>query len=104
MIEAVLVFGVLLALFEFVVLSMVPPKYRLRLLGSRGACQSMHGLMLVVNLWIHWGTVTGTMAATGAFVTSIITVEIAKLVYGTVVNDVRNRRGIVGYRNEELVL
>lgn len=37
MIEAVLVFGALLAVFEFVVLSMIPPRYRLRLLGSKSA-------------------------------------------------------------------
>jgi hypothetical protein len=104
MIEAVLIFGILLSVFEFVVLSMVPPRYRLRLLGSRAACVSTHVVMLCVNLWIHWGTVTGTMAATGAFVTSMITIEIAKIVYGTVVDNVRVRRGIVGYRTEELVL
>jgi hypothetical protein len=104
MIEAVLVFGFLLALFEFVVLSMVPPRYRLRLLGSKSGCQTVHISMLCLNLWIHWGTLTGTMAATGAFVTSIVTIEIAKLAYGTIVNDRRVRRGIVGFKNEELVL
>lgn len=104
MVEVVLVFATLLAVFEFVVLSMIPPRYRLRLLGNRAACVSTHVVMLSVNLWVHWGTVTGTMSATGAFVVSMITVEIAKLVYGTVVDDVRTRRGLVGYRNEELVL
>ena len=104
MIEAVIVFGVLLSIFEFVVLSMVPPKYRLRLLGSRHGCIALHFTMLALNLWVHWGTVTGTMAATGAFVVSMITVEVAKLMYGCIVDDVRVRRGIVGYRNEELTL
>lgn len=104
MIEAVLVFGALLAVFEFVVLSMIPPKYRLRLLGSRAGCRAMHVSMLALNLWVHWGTVTGTMSATGAFVVSIITVEVAKVCYGTIVNDTRARRGIIGFRNEELVL
>jgi len=60
--------------------------------------------MLCLNLWVHWGTVTGTMSATGAFVASIVTVEIAKLFYGTIVNDRRVRRGLIGYRTEELVL
>jgi hypothetical protein len=104
MIEAVLIFGILLAVFEFVILSMIPPKYRLRLLGSRGGCTTVHVAMLMLNLWVHWGTVTGTMAATGAFVTSIITISVARLVYGTIVNDVRTRRGLIGYRNSELVL
>lgn len=104
MIEAVLIFGLLLATFEFVVLSMVPPRYRLRLLGSKHACYVLHAMMLSVNLWIHWGTVTGTMSATGAFVASMVTVEVARLVYGTVRGNTRIRRGIVGYRNEELSL
>lgn len=104
MIEAVLVFGILLMLFEFVVLSMVSPRYRLRLLGSRRLCVAMHFAMLIVNLYIHWGTVTGTMSATGAFVTSIITIEIARAVYGTITDGVRTRRGLVGYKNAELML
>ena len=104
MIEAVLIFGLLLATFEFVVLSMVPPRYRLRLLGNRVACYMLHCTMLGVNLWIHWGTVTGTMSATGAFVASMFTVGVARFVYGTVVGDVRTRRGIVGYKTEELTL
>ena len=104
MVEAVLVFGTLLCVFEFVLLSMIPPKYRLRLLGNKAACVSTHVVMLSVNLWVHWGTVTGTMSATAAFVVSMITVELAKLMYGTIVNDVRNRRGLIGYRNSELTL
>ena len=104
MIDAVLIFGMLLATFEFVVLSMIPPKYRLRLLGSKPGCTAVHVLMLAVNLWVHWGTLTGTMSATLSFVVSIITVFIARLVYGTIENDVRTRRGIFGYRTEELTL
>lgn len=104
MVEIVLTFAALLALFEFVVLSMVPPRYRLRLLGNKGACVATHIGMLLINIWVHWGTVTGTMSATGAFVVSIVTVEIAKLMYGTIVDDIRVRRGVIGYRNEELVL
>ena len=104
MIEVVLCFAVLLMLFEFVMLSMIAPKYRLRLLGSKAGCQAIHMGMLLINMWVHWGTVSGTMAATGAFVTSIVTIEIAKLAYGTIVDDRRVRRGIIGFRNAELVL
>lgn len=104
MVEVVLTFALLLAMFEFIVLSMVPPRFRLRLLGNKAACTAVHVSMLALNLWVHWGTVTGTMSATGAFVVSIVTVEIAKLMYGTIVDDMRVRRGIIGYRNEELVL
>ncbi len=103
-IEAVLTFGLLLASFEFVLLSMLPPKYRLRLLGSKGGCNFVHVLMLSLNLTIHWGTVIGTMSATFSFVVSIATVSVARVVYGTIENDVRTRRGLVGYKTEELVL
>ena len=37
MIDAVLMFGALNVLFEFVLLSMLPPRRRLRLLGSESA-------------------------------------------------------------------
>lgn len=104
MVEAVLIFGVLLGAFEFIVLSMVAPRYRLRVLGSKGLCNSLHVLMLICNLWIHWGTVTGTMSATLAFVVSIATLEVAKLMYGTVANNRRVRRGLFGYSNQELTL
>lgn len=104
MIEAVLLFGLLLGMFEFVVISMIPPRYRLRMLGSKPLSHAMHWLMLIVNLYVHWGTVTGTMSATLAFVSSMVTVSVARIVYGTVVGDTRVRRGIVGYKNEELVL
>jgi hypothetical protein len=104
MVEIVFVFGFLLAGFEFVVLSMIPPKYRLRMLGSKPLSNAIHATMLIVNLWVHWGTVTGTMSATLAVVASIVTVSIARLVYGTITNDVRTRRGLIGYRNSELIL
>ena len=35
---------------------------------------------------------------------SLEPIEIAKLAYGTIVDDRRVRRGIIGFRNEELVL
>jgi hypothetical protein len=104
MIEAVLIFGILLAVFEFVILSMVPPRYRLRVLGSKPACTAIHVAMLCLNLWVHWGTVTGTMASTGAFVTSLITISIARVIYGTIENDTRTRKGLIGFKTEELIL
>jgi len=104
MVDAVLIFGILLATFEFVILSMVPPRYRLRLLGNKAGCNVVHVAMLIINLMIHWGTITGTMAATGSFVVSMITIEAAKLIYGTVSSGVRTRRGIIGYKNAELMM
>lgn len=102
MIEAVFTFAMLLAAFEFIVISMIPPVYRLRLLGSRRLRTTMHFVMLIANLIVHWGTVTGTMAATGAFVVSIATVGVARILYGEIHNDVRTRRGLISYTNEEL--
>lgn len=102
--EAVLMFGTMLAVFEFVLLSMIAPKWRLRLLGSRAGCNAVHVLMLVLNMWIHWGTVIGTMSATLSFCASVVTIFVARIVYGEVVDDVRTRRGLVGYKTEELVL
>ena len=103
MIEAVFVFGILIAAFEFVVLSMVAPRYRLRLLGSRPLRTTMHFTMLIVNLYVHWGTVTGTMAATAAFVVSIFTLGLARLVFGAIAQDTY-KRGLVKYQTQELVL
>jgi uncharacterized membrane protein len=104
MIDAVLAFGFLLAAMEFVVLSMIPPKYRLRILGSKSLSNALHFLVFGINLAVHWGTVTGTMSATLAFVASMITVSAARFWYGTITDDVRTRKGIVNYRNEELIL
>ena len=70
MIEVVFTFALLLAVFEFILLSMVPPRYRLRLLGSRVTCVTVHIGMLLINICVHWGTVTWTMSATGAFAVS----------------------------------
>lgn len=104
MLEAVFCFAILLAMFEFILLSMIPPRYRLRLLGNQAACNAVHVFMLMINLAIHWGTITGTMSATGSFVVSIVTVAIARVVYGTIANDVRTRRGLIGYKNAELMM
>lgn len=103
MVEAVFIFAAMLAVFEFVLLCMIPPRIRLRVLGNRIASGAIHIAMLIVNLYVHWGTVTGTMSATGAFIVSIVVIEIAKLLFGTIVDGKRARRGLFGYRNEELM-
>jgi hypothetical protein len=84
MIEAVLLFGALNVLFEFVLLSMLPPRYRLRLLGSPHACGLLHVSFLLLNLIIHWGTLIGSMASILAFVSSIVTVEVARRLFGQI--------------------
>ena len=82
MIDAVLLFGVINIIFEMVLLSMIPPKHRLRVLGSEGACNTMHALFLLANLAIHWGTLVGTMSGVFAFVASVVTVRFARKLFG----------------------
>lgn len=84
MIDAVLLFGAINVVFEMVLLSMIPPKHRLRMLGSEGACNSMHALFLLANLAIHWGTLVGTMSGVLAFVASVVTVRFARKLFGHV--------------------
>lgn len=84
MINAVLLFGVINIIFEMVLISMIPPKHRLRLLGSEGGCNAVHALFLLANLAIHWGTLVGTMSGVLAFVASVATVRFARKLFGHV--------------------
>lgn len=103
MIDAVLLFGALNILFEFVLLCMISPRYRLRLLGSKSACVALHITFLVANLAIHWGTLIGTMSGVLAFVASLVTVAMAKLVFGFVVERRYYHVGWLKYSVEELL-
>ena len=102
MIDAVLLFGAINIIFEMVLLSMIPPKHRLRLLGSEAACNTTHALFLLANLAIHWGTLVGTMSGVLAFVASIVTVRIARAVFGSITEGRYYRVGLVKYSAEEL--
>lgn len=82
MIDAVLMFGFLNVLFEFILVSMITPRARLRLLGSERLSAAMHIGFLIANLFIHWGTLIGTMAGILAFVSSIATLAFARQLYG----------------------
>lgn len=86
MIDAVLLFGFMNIVFEFVLLSMIAPRYRLRVLGSPTLRNLLHVTFLTVNLVIHWGTLIGTMSAVLAFISSMVTVAIASKLYGTIVD------------------
>lgn len=101
MIDAVLLFGALNIAFEFVLLSMMPPRYRLRLLGLPYYRNALHVSFLLLNLIIHWGTLIGTMSAVLAFITSMITVRIAMWLYGFVV-DMQYHVGVIRYNPGEL--
>lgn len=103
MIDAVLLFGALNVLFEFVVLSMVPPRMRLRVLGNRNSQGLLHFGILLLNLIIHWGTLVGTMSGILSFVCSIVTVRIAQFVFGQIKDGRYYTVGLVKYSKEELV-
>ena len=102
MIDAVLLFGALKVLFEFVLLCMLPPRLRLRLLGSEAASNAMHVFFLVANLTIHWGTLIGTMSGVLAFVSSIVTMNAARKIFGCIHEDRYYHIGWIKYSVEEL--
>ena len=102
MIDAVLLFGVMNVLFEFIVLSMVKPRIRLRLLGTYSSQVLLHFACLAVNLVIHWGTLIGTMSGIFSFICSIGTVAFARLVFGYIEQGRYYRVGWVKYTREEL--
>lgn len=102
MIDAVLMFGALNVLFEFVLLCMFPANLRLRLLGSEAGCVVMHLFFLLANLVIHWGTLVGTMSGILAFVASIATLEFSKRLFGRIVDGRYYHVGWKKYSLEEL--
>lgn len=101
MIDAVLLFGLMNVVFEFVLLSMLPPRYRLRVLGNPVLRNLLHVAFLSANLIIHWGTLIGTMSAVLAFITSMITVRIAQMLYGHIIEH-EYHVGYIKYGIEEL--
>ena len=103
MVTAVLLFGAMNVLFEFIVLGMVPPRFRLRLLGNEGAQVCVHITCLLLNLTIHWGTLIGTMSGIFSFICSIGTVAVARFVFGFIEHGRFYKVGLVKYQREELV-
>ncbi|MDP2323507.1 MAG: hypothetical protein Q8N51_05700 [Gammaproteobacteria bacterium] len=102
MLDEVISFAIILIAFEFVILMMVPPKYRLRLLGNSSARVACHIVILLLNMWVHWGTVVGTMSATLSFVTSMFTLWVASKVFGFITEGRYYTVGLVKYSTEEL--
>lgn len=88
-------------LFEFVLLSMLKPRWRLRLLGGNGA-GFLHIGFLGANLAVHWGTLVGTMSAVLAFVCSVITVWAAKKLFGFITDDRYYTVGFIKYNVGDL--
>ncbi len=102
MIDAVFIFGAMNIAFEFILLSMVKPRTRLRLLGNEAQCTALHFLCLALNLAIHWGTLIGTMSGIFSFICSIGTVHIARLVFGQIKEDRFYTRGLMSYSREDI--
>lgn len=69
MLEAVLIFGVLSALFEAIIIWKVCPRWVLA-----RASVLIHVFVIGANLFIHFGTVTGTMTAIVAGLASFMVV------------------------------
>ena len=103
MLDEVIAFAIVLVAFEFIILVMVPPKFRLRLLGNEAARVSVHMGMLLINMWVHWGTVVGTMSATLSFVTSLGTLWLATKVFGHIKDGRYYHVGWVKYSVQEIL-
>jgi hypothetical protein len=100
-ISAVFIFALLNVLFEYVLLCMLPPRTRLRVLGSSAACNALHVAFLTLNLVVHWGTLIGTMASVAAFLCSMLTVQIARTLFGHITGTMYTR-GWIQYPLEDL--
>ena len=102
MLDEVIAFAIVMSVFEFVILVMVPPRARLRLLGNDTLKFLMHIGFLLVNLIVHWGTVVGTMSSTLSFITSLFVVALACKLFGFIKNDRHYHVGWVKYSIEEI--
>jgi hypothetical protein len=102
MVSAVLLFGLMNVILEMVLIGMLPPRLRLRVLGNPHYRNLLHVLFLLANLMSHWGTVVGTMAAVMAFISSVATVRVAMLVFGYITDGRHYHVGWVKYSVEEL--
>jgi len=102
MIDAVLLFGLINIVFEMVLLSMLPVKFRLKLLGTHQLQLVLHVLFLVANLLVHWGTLVGTMSSILAFCASIVSVRIAQMLFGKIEGGRYYTVGLIKYKAEEL--
>lgn len=102
MIDAVIVFGFINVLFEFVLLSMLPPRTRLRLLGSKNQQLYVHCLIFILVITVHWGTLIGTMSGFLSFILSMVTIRAAQALYGQIEGGRYYRLGWIKYSPSEL--
>lgn len=79
MLQTVLIFAAVTAVFEFILLARATPRIRQYLLSHDGI---LHAVVIGLNMFIHWGTITGSMTAVVAGLTSFLTVPIAQQLWG----------------------
>lgn len=99
---AVLIFALISALFEAVLLWKIKPRTRLRVLGSSMWVAVIHTSIILANLWIHFGTVTGSMTAVTAGLASFATVPAMRYFCGFVKNG-KYYPGVHRYAVEQLL-
>lgn len=90
MIEAVMTFALLTALLELALLYKLKPRTRLRVLSHPDAITCV---AFIINLVVHWGTMTGSMTAVTAALASVVVTSGARWYWGYIRN---NRYYIVG--------
>lgn len=81
MISGAAIFAALNMICELIIIALVPPRWKLRVLGNDRAMIAVHMGMGLITARLHWGTVTGSGAAMMAFVISFPTLWIAKQVF-----------------------
>ena len=102
MLETVIAFGLIISLFEFVIITMIPVRSRLRVLGNTSYKAMFHVGMLSLNLWVHWGTAVGTMSATLAFICSLGVIGGACKLFGFITEGRYYTIGLIRYSVAEL--
>lgn len=103
MIDAVIIFGLINVAFEFVLLSMLPPRTRLRLLGSKNQQLLTHIVIFLLVITVHWGTLIGTMSGFLSFILSMVTIRAAQALYGKLEGGRYYTLGLVKYSPSELI-
>lgn len=78
---AVAWFAIIKMAAEMVVLGMIPPRYRLRILGSRTQCTVVHSIFGGTLFLMQAHSITGTMSGLMALVCSTVTILIARCVF-----------------------
>ena len=100
----VLMFALISAVAEVVAMGMfLGPRARGLLLGNEALKKWIHLFMFVVNLWMHWGGVSGTTSALLALCMSPIAMWFARKLFGYFENDPHFVHGWIKYSARQLL-